>query len=299
MSAEVQVIDKLTARNMKVRSVFDRDYAKDNPPPDVDNQLIKFGVPIGLGASLTLSALLTIPAFMRVLGVTGMSSWLQVIGGSAGFLAVDFFLFVGTFYLISSRWQLSNKNDLTQQTVTQVQQIMLFASVFGFVVSIASNLYFVFVGYEIVTIGGDGYIILSRVVGVLLALAPAVQSVTTGSVFALMPLTREVAMTSWRNEREEYWKQVRKRHYGYQDLSDAVERLSTPETDNVDMSAMSMSIRQTTDRQQTRVYSAVDKALEYLQDNPDAVNLTVRELGDVAGVGKDSAAKARKEFMAQ
>jgi hypothetical protein len=45
-----------------------------------------------------------------------------------------------------------------------------------------------------------------------------------------------------------------------------------------------------------RVSSAVDIALDYLRDNPDTANLTVRELGDLIGVGKDSAAKARKIF---
>jgi hypothetical protein len=63
-------------------------------------------------------------------------------------------------------------------------------------------------------------------------------------------------------------------------------------TDVNDLSVYSTD-RQTDNR---RVSSAVDIALDYLKDNPDTANLTVRELGDLIGVGKDSAAKARKIF---
>lgn len=48
-----------------------------------------------------------------------------------------------------------------------------------------------------------------------------------------------------------------------------------------------------------RVSSAVDIALDYLQNNPEAANLSVRDLGTVAGVGKDSAAKARSQYLSE
>jgi hypothetical protein len=46
-----------------------------------------------------------------------------------------------------------------------------------------------------------------------------------------------------------------------------------------------------------RVSSAVEIAYSYLQDNPEASELSVRELGERAGVGKDSASKAKKQYL--
>jgi predicted GIY-YIG superfamily endonuclease len=43
--------------------------------------------------------------------------------------------------------------------------------------------------------------------------------------------------------------------------------------------------------------NAVEVALKYLEDNPRDVDLPVRELGERAGVGKDSANKARNLFI--
>lgn len=47
----------------------------------------------------------------------------------------------------------------------------------------------------------------------------------------------------------------------------------------------------------TRVASAVDKTIHYLHDNPDGIELSVRELGEAVGVGKDSASKGRKAYL--
>lgn len=59
-----------------------------------------------------------------------------------------------------------------------------------------------------------------------------------------------------------------------------------------------------TDNRQTgygysRNSSAVDTALEYLKANPNALSMSVREIGEAAGVGKDSAAKARRLYQTE
>lgn len=67
-------------------------------------------------------------------------------------------------------------------------------------------------------------------------------------------------------------------------------------------SAVSSRLSIQTDRQTAgmgfaRVSSAVEIALDYLNKNPNAVDLSVRELGAAVGVGKDSAAKARTVYL--
>lgn len=64
---------------------------------------------------------------------------------------------------------------------------------------------------------------------------------------------------------------------------------------------VSVQVSTQTDTRQTgsgyvRVSSAVEKARQYLADNPDKADMPVRELADIIGVGKDSVAKARKEL---
>jgi hypothetical protein len=73
----------------------------------------------------------------------------------------------------------------------------------------------------------------------------------------------------------------------------------TPRLTVSDNRLLSMSTQ--TDSRQTgsgynRVSSAVDKAYQWLVDNPDKMDMSVRELADVIGVGKDSVAKARNKI---
>lgn len=89
-------------------------------------------------------------------------------------------------------------------------------------------------------------------------------------------------------------KEIEKAFKGYQ--KDATKSRVSSAVDN------RLSI-QTDSRQSgagfSRVSSAVDIALNYLQNNPSAVDLSVRDLGTVAGVGKDSAAKARNLYLSE
>lgn len=293
----LEVIDKLTVRNIKVRSVFDKDYQRDNPPPSANSKFTEYGVKAGLFASLTLSALLTIPSFMRIFEATGINIGLQTIGGISGFVSIDFFLFVSTFYVISTRYQLANKHDVMATTIAQVQKIMFFSSLFAFVVSVLSNLYFVVIGYEIVEYGSIEFITVSRIVGIFLAIAPAVQSVTTASVFALLPLTKDVSLAQWRNEREVYWKKIRKTHYGYQDLTDAIERLEVK--DNQDVSQVHesfMKLHESREIPKKRTATR-EKVHEYLNSHEDAHGISVTDLANELELSIGLVSEERRNWL--
>lgn len=93
----------------------------------------------------------------------------------------------------------------------------------------------------------------------------------------------DAARVSWDKEINRAWEKYQKSatHNQQTTVSD---RLST-QTDN---------------RQSGYGYnrnaSAVDIALAYLKDNPDAIKLSARAFGDAVGIGKDSALKAQKMY---
>jgi hypothetical protein len=99
---------------------------------------------------------------------------------------------------------------------------------------------------------------------------------------------------TWQKGLNDSWNRQKKKWGATVDLDNRTKRLTSETVSN------SLSIQ--TDNRQTglgysRVSSAVDKAIAYLEDNPEAIELNVRDLGDAIGVGKDSAAKARKQFL--
>jgi hypothetical protein len=286
-------LDLLTERNNRVRVTFDKDYENANPRPNSDDTLTVYGIYAGLGGALILSGLFTIPAFMIVLSVTGMQMGFQVVGGVAGFIAIDVFLVIAAGAVIRMDWKFNTQKEKTFSNISKVRAIMNGAAIFGFVVSVSSNLYFVIIGYEVIAQESLVFKGVSLAVGLLLAFSPAVQSVATGSLFALMPLTDEIAGIEWRNEREAYWKRVRKQHYGYQDLSDAIERLSA-ETDFMNVH----EIHETPEKPK----KLSPKRLlvhEYLNEHSSSLTMPILEFANVVGVSNGLASEERNNWIRQ
>jgi hypothetical protein len=106
----------------------------------------------------------------------------------------------------------------------------------------------------------------------------------------------QTEMVQWEDELRRAW-QANKAKFGGR-VSVTVERPSEASEARL----LSTSAYTDTDRQRqtgsgyVRVSSAVDKARQWLTDNPDKADMPVRELADMIGVGKDSVAKARKEM---
>lgn len=165
-------------------------YERENPPPVQQARWIQTGIGIGLVAALVLSGLLTIPAFQKVLAAANMSVDVQTVGGVAGFLAIDFVMFVASYYVISTQWRLRANSEEAFERFGDITKLMTWAAGFAFLVSVTSNVYFVFIGYEVVTLDTLPGRVFSFVVALLLALAPPVQSVATGSILALFRQSR-------------------------------------------------------------------------------------------------------------
>lgn len=295
----LEIIEQQSKIDEQAYKAFDDDYTRRNPIPDSNNRLLLGGMFLGLVASLTLSGLMTIPAFMTALDAAGVWKPLSFTGGVAGFIAVDLVMFFSTYYLVNTYYKpkaLSGKVD-----VSELMKSFGVSAVFGFIVSAGSNIYFVMIGYNVIQVDTQIGLIASFLVGILLAFAPPIQASATGSILALLPLTTLMEREAYERSKNASWHRYKSKRglslnieqLTERYLDNAMDRLSEP---------VSVQVSEQTDSRQTsgqgyeRVASATDAAIAYLTANPDAMGLSLRELADIIGVGKDSVSKAKREL---
>ena len=108
----------------------------------------------------------------------------------------------------------------------------------------------------------------------------------------------EQQMVEWREGLNEAWSKAKGKWGANVDI-----QVSTPkQTIQTPPQLSSVVSSEQTDSRQSgygfkRASSAVDMATEWLIANPDKLDLSVRELADMIGVGKDSVARAKKELQ--
>ncbi len=284
--------------------MFKDAYQREHPKPILEKQVkhtkdwIYNTMLLGLFGAMVVGALQTIPAFYVVLIEAKFFWMIAAFGGICGFLAIDLTMFSTSNFLIKLIWRLRTKEN---NQFNLIENSIKIALVFGFVVSVASNFYFVFFAYDINIYLTNLEMPMTVTIGILIALAPAIQSLAIGAVIAAIPISQEIENLQIEKRNREievaYLKAMRtswdrrKVKYGVQDMNKAIKRLQ----DNPDAMSMSDNVS-VYNRQTDRQSNAVDKVLSYLQDNPDAMSMSVRELGEKVGVGKDSAAKAKNQY---
>lgn len=206
----LELIEQQNAIDEKAWITFTDDYERRNPLPNETGigwryQMIR----IGAGASLVVSGSLTIPAFQTVSSSSGMNILLSWFVGFMAFLMIDVLLFVASHQFVDMVYRPQALAGNMEQSMIMIYVGLM--GVFGFVVGVSSNLYYVMIGFEVFEVGSqvaDGFTIG---LGILMAFAPPIQSATAGAIIALVPLASIIEKESYETSKSRAWGKYQKK----------------------------------------------------------------------------------------
>jgi hypothetical protein len=187
MSNILDLIQQQRAIDNEAWQTFNSEYERRNPPPQQKSNWLTVGMWSGLVAALILSGLMTIPSFS--IALQGADVWypLALIGGVAGFIAIDLVMFFSTYSLTTMYYRpkaIEGKLNLKELMI-----VIGIAGIFGFIVSAGSNFYMMFNGYDVFEEDSEEQHNFTLGIAFLLALAPPIQATATGSILAQTPLS--------------------------------------------------------------------------------------------------------------
>jgi hypothetical protein len=183
---------------------------------------------VGLLAAMIVSSIFTVQAFLEVFNFAGINPVFSAIGSVSGFLMIDVILFFLTHFLIDLVYKPAALHDSLNPKLVIYTAFAI--GIFTFIVSVASNLYFMFIGFGVMERGSDSMKAVGLIVGILLGTAPPIQSVAVGTIIAMMPLQIIAERRSWETSRQRAWSSYRTKHKLDKPLSERLERLSTEHT---------------------------------------------------------------------
>lgn len=307
-----EVYGDVAERFEEAFNAFKRTYELQYPAPVMPENAERVlgwkqaGMFTGLIGSVIVSASHTIPIFVGTENVTPLTIFI----GIAVFVMIE--LGIVVFAYSSTEQQYKTREDIR----TRVKNFTRTGLYFIVGIAVVANTIYV-VGQNITipddTISQNIWSAVLLVTFLAIGISAPVIAFLTGEILAVDVLEHQSRynrllekyqgdLLAWQVGLNSSWSNQKRKWGASIDIESRVKRLSN--TSEITMSNVSASLSTQTDNRQTghgynRVSSAVDIALEYLRNNPESANLTVRELGENAGVGKDSAAKARKIFLGE
>ena len=284
-----QTFDHIQEVQTRAFNTFKDSYMLMHPMPEIEvyqeqsKHWIYYALIAGLGGSMVVSAFQTIPAFSMVAQSTGANWFMQIIAGFAGFIAIDLVMLASAFYLTSTSWE-ANKNTMSLDTIVKYITV---AQWFGFVVSVGSNIYFVFFAYN-VNVGIVNTDSLTPIMALLIAFAPAVQALVIGHILASMPIIDELArmavgernntrIDAYNRKLTATWKRNEHKYIGAV-FDNAVERLSI----SSNLSNLSDLRAQETVKKPRRS-PKLDKTIKFINENMHHLDTSPRELANIIG----------------
>lgn len=282
----------LAQRVIEAQAAFRQIYEKTNPAPMPPSGRAKrdwlgrAALLLVMGGAVIVSGSHTVTVFS--IGKHGGI-------GAAAFVMLELGLFIFSF--IYTRDTYRSRDDLqVLGYLKRGMQVTFIVLIFGNVSDVLQANGFA---------SGSLWIVITFVVSMGVALSAPVVAYIVGHTLAMLlvqdnALDRraqtdyEAAKAAWIEEFMRVWNANKTRWGATVTVDSGVQRLPASETRLLGLSTQ-------TDARQTgagysRVSSAVDIARQWLADNPDKVDMPVRQLADLIGVGKDSVAKARKEI---
>lgn len=283
--------------------MFKEAYHRKLPPPILEKQakdktdFVFLALIISAIGAFIVGGLQTIPSFYIVLITANLHWTIASIGGFAGFVAIDVGMFATSYYIIQTEWRTRGQDD---NSFDDIVKLIRLAQVFGFIVSVATNFYFVFFAYHV-----NDYIVGSETsvtlfVAVLMALAPAIQGLAIGSVIAALPITKEIESLRVERRNHElsntYEKTMRsswdrqKAKYGVVDMSKRIERLQDEPINQF------MNVHEFHEQpvKRTKVRQSVH---EYLNEHPEEADLPIRTLADNMSLSTGLVSEERNNWL--
>jgi hypothetical protein len=294
MSEIQKVFEQQSEIDERAWDTFISEYERRNAPPAYDNRWQRIGMSVGLFSAMIVSSIFTVQAFLQVFELAGISFLFSAIGSVAGFLMVDVILFFLTHFVIDLAYKSTALAGNMNPSI--VLWIAIGIAAFTFCVSIASNLYFMFIGFGVMERGSDTMRHIGLIVGILLGSAPPIQSIAVGTIIAMMPLQLIVERQAWELSRQRAWFSFRRKHNLDLSIESRLERLSVvSEADSLRQSETVSNSSKQLDYSQSLTQKA---AIEYIRDNQseyETIRKTVLEQNPTAN--KRDIAEAIAETM--
>jgi hypothetical protein len=276
--------------------MFKDAYHRKQPPPILEKQakdktnFVFYAMVASAIGAFIVGGLQTIPSFYIVLITADLHWTIASIGGVSGFFAIDVGMFAASYYLIQTRWRTRGQND---NSFDEIVKLIRSAQIFGFIVSVATNFYFVFFAYRVNEYIEGSETSVTLFVAVLIALAPAIQGWAIGSVIAALPITKQIESlrverrnqelsSDYEKARRNSWDKQKKK-YGVVDMSERIERLQDEPVNTV-QDSLRQSISKQTLNKKTAMRLIEANKFEYkslietvLADNPTATQKDISE----------------------
>ena len=302
------MLDEYAAREQKAYANYRRQYQRETPPPRKPSRWVGFPwstIPfavIALAGSL-LSALRTAPVFIEIASLT-VSPVFAAAEGILAMLAIDMAVVAFRFILV----MLQYRGHETQAGITRWVR---FGFWFAFATQLIAQVYAV---REIATILNAAAQWLELAIAMAAALSGMILAFVTGEILAVLVMQSQAArkearddytaaLNEWQDSLRRSWNR-NKGNYGIEpppELRQLRPTLTTlsegVSTDNADRGTDSTDNRRGGADMTARPPSPSEaEVMAYLENNPEAVALTVRELADITGINRDAVSKAKRRL---
>jgi len=302
MKTVTNVTDVIESKNnisRKLWDVFSERYDASHMRPQTSGWWVRLGIWIGTISAVALSGLITVPTFRIIFSVTGSSRLEQFSGGVLGFITVDIVLFFMTWFAVTLTYRpKARKGELD---ATLILKWAWSAAAFDFLVTVLSNLFFVLQGYHLFSMSDGAGHLFSFVVAVALGFAAPIQALACSTILALMPLQHIVELEEYEELKAKAFARFEKKQGANLDLSDLMEKTFQIEEKPLSILSNRTDNGRTNGRTGRHGYdymsNASDKVRAYLLNNPDDMDMRVRELADIIGVGKSTVASVRRDML--
>lgn len=303
---DMVIFDQHTERYEKAWEAFNRLYVMEHPAPPAPRWyqglpwlMIPFGV-IAL-CGIALSALRTAPVFQQI-AVPLVGETFALLEAALAVIVIEVAIVIMRYVLVLQRAEDGKLNT------DDLRAWMVGGFWLAFGVAILANLY---ASIKHVPLVAPVAPLLDLVIALAVGLSAPMLAFIAGDILASLYLRSErrradlraryeAALSDWQTAREKSWN-ARKGDYGL--------RLRV---DNLPAATASMSALSEPDGQRTDVdgrghgygvgyvkrTDAQDRVRAYLDSNPDAISLTVRELAATVGVGKTTVAEVVRQYKA-
>lgn len=280
--------------------IFSRMFAQTNPKPDPTpyqkhNVWTRYAIGGVMVASSIVSANHTIPTFAGD-GKQGIALMFGILAGIAAFFMSEMALATFAYYGVLRHYREKGTEPKS------IQQLVTGGVFIPLIVMASANIF-----HEFKTNGLYMIPLIETVITLAISLSAPIMGYISGEIFAALEVNDRIDSAKHlelQKQEQEQWeakcRQAWGRSKGDYGGRIKVEAMPAPAL-SYGLSVQTDTDRQQTDNRQsgagfTRVSTATDIARQWFVENPDKTNLSLRQLEELIGVGKDSIAKARKEI---
>lgn len=278
--------DDFAVQHNRAFEAFSTIYAKKNPPPsyprvDRSDWYIALIVLILVGASVVVSGSRTIPEFGG-----GLVGWAAFAMLELGIIAFAF---------------LRTKSNANSDTIKSVSRWTNFGLVLAFIVAVGANVHATLTEHGIVLSEN-----INTIITVFLAISAPTLALISGDILAIQFLRARnakqradeeyrTALSGWQEGLNRSWASQQKKWGVRVDVSRPQQVSQGQLVDSTVSPGVPESVPG--DSNQGQSVDKRDKVRDILDNDPDAWDMSVRELADRAGVSKSLAGRVKKEYQ--